>query len=164
MPDRVPSKIANSIATATSRGVIRNSTIPLSASHRFMPYTTTHPQASPSSPPNKPIMAASPTVISRISRRSAPNAFNIPNSLVRSITDISMVFMTLSPPIMAARTAALTVITENIIRLCFASSSSSLGESVSTPSTLSLIRFASKSPSTPSSGMAKIMETMSPIS
>jgi len=80
----------------------------------------------------------------------------MPNSRVLSVTDISIVFITLNPPMIAARIAELMVTTLKISNDCPACSFNSLGDIVLTPFTLSSIRLDKSSASTPGAGWAKM--------
>src|SRR5438105_1382571 len=61
-----------------------------------------HPRSTPMSPPMLVRMMASTMNCARMRRRRAPSARRTPISLVRSVTDTSMMFMTPMPPISSA--------------------------------------------------------------
>src|ERR1700681_1203396 len=110
--------------------------------------TTASPRAMPAMPPSAPIVAASPTNVSRMEPSVAPIALRIPISRVRSVTAIVIVLITENAPTSSAMSAAPNTIASKIPSVERTVLATSRGSRADKPS-ISAMRRASNPVSVP---------------
>src|ERR1700733_3061005 len=148
-PATALSATANTNAPSATRGEIANSCkFPPAALRASITATTASPSTIPASPPSAPIVAASPTNVSRMSASVAPIALRMPISRVRSVTAIVIVFTTENAPTSSATSAAPNTITSKMPSVERTAPATSRGSRADSPS-ISAMRRASNPTSVP---------------
>src|SRR6202163_4899624 len=136
-------------APSPTNGEIANCwRLPPAALRASIAVTTASPRAMPAMPPSAPIVAASPTNVSRMEPSVAPIALRIPISRVRSVTAIVIVLITENAPTSSAMSAAPNTIASKIPSVERTVLATSRGSRADKPS-ISAMRRASNPVSVP---------------